>query len=47
MVINAQLKRANSKIHQRDLEGALYEYDKCISSFPDACSPHVHRGMVG
>jgi hypothetical protein len=46
MKINAQLKRANTKIHQRDLEGAIHEYDQCIAAHPDACSPHVHRGMV-
>lgn len=46
MKINGELKRANAKIHQRDLEGALHEYDQCIANHPDACSPRVHRGMV-
>ncbi len=44
--INAELKRANTKIHQRDLEGAMYEYDQCIINHPNECSPRVHRGMV-
>ncbi|UJR28259.1 hypothetical protein I4U23_009509 [Adineta vaga] len=46
MKINAELKRANTKIHQRDLEGAMYEYDQCIRTHPDTCAPHVHRGML-
>ena len=46
MKINGELKRANAKIHQRDLEGALSEYDQCVANHPDSCSPHVHRGMV-
>jgi hypothetical protein len=46
MKINGELKRANTKIHQRDLEGAIYEYDQCIKTHPNACAPHVHRGMV-
>ncbi|CAF1231209.1 unnamed protein product [Adineta steineri] len=44
--LNAELKRANTKIHQRDLEGALYEYDQCIRNHPNECSPRVHRGML-
>jgi tetratricopeptide (TPR) repeat protein len=46
MKINGELKRANTKIHQRDLEGALHDYDQCINSYTNACSPRVHRGMV-
>jgi hypothetical protein len=46
MKINAELKRANTKIHQRDLEGSMYEYDQCIKTHPNSCAPHVHRGMV-
>jgi hypothetical protein len=46
MKINAELKRANTKIHQRDIEGAMYEYDQCIKTYPNACAPYVHRGMV-
>lgn len=42
----AALKRANTKIHQRDLEGAMYEYDQCIEAHPNTCIPYVHRGMV-
>ncbi|CAF0873187.1 unnamed protein product [Adineta ricciae] len=44
--LNAELKRANTKIHQRDLEGALQEYDQCINNHPFECSPRVHRGML-
>ncbi|CAF4151584.1 unnamed protein product [Rotaria sordida] len=44
--MNAELKRANTKIHQRDLEGAMYQYDECIRNHPNECSPHVHRGML-
>ncbi|CAF0887963.1 unnamed protein product [Rotaria sp. Silwood1] len=44
--MNAELKRANTKIHQRDLEGAMYQYDQCIKNHPNECSPHVHRGML-
>ena len=47
MKINAELKRANTKIHQRDLEGALHDYDQCINRYTNASSPRVHRGMVG
>ena len=46
MRIVAELKRANAKIHQRDLEGAVYDYDQCIRAHPNACAPLVHRGMV-
>jgi len=46
MKINGELKRANTKIHQRDLEGAMYEYDRCIKIHSNACAPHIHRGMV-
>jgi len=46
MKVNAELKRANTKIHQRDLEGAMYEYDQCVIRHPNDCSPRVHRGMV-
>lgn len=46
MKINAELKRANAKIHQRDLEGALNEYDQCILNHPNSCAPRIHRGMV-
>ncbi|CAF0875846.1 unnamed protein product [Adineta steineri] len=46
MKINAELKRANTKIHQRDVEGAMYEYDQCIRNHPNACGPRVHRGML-
>ncbi|UJR21224.1 hypothetical protein I4U23_024320 [Adineta vaga] len=44
--LNAELKRANTKIHQRDLEGALQEYDQCVNNHPFECSPRVHRGML-
>jgi hypothetical protein len=44
--MNAELKRANTKIHQRDIEGALYEYDQCVANHPNQCGPRVHRGMV-
>jgi hypothetical protein len=44
--MNAELKRANTKIHQRDLEGAMHEYDQCVINHPNECSPRVHRGMV-
>ncbi len=46
MKIYGELKRANTKIHQRDLEGAMYEYEQCIKTHPNACAPYVHRGMV-
>ena len=46
MKMNAELKRANTKIHQRHLEGAMYEYDRCVSNHPNLCAPRVHRGMV-
>lgn len=46
MKIIAELKRANTKIHQRDLEGAMYDYDQCVNNHPNACAPHIHRGMV-
>lgn len=46
MVVNAKLKRANSKIHQREFEGAMREYDQCVSAHPNVCSPRIHRGMV-
>jgi len=46
MKVNAELKRANTKIHQRDLEGAMYEYDQCVIRHPNDCSPRVHRGML-
>ena len=46
MKINAELKRANTKIHQRDIEGAMYEYDQCVLNHPNQCGPRVHRGMV-
>jgi hypothetical protein len=46
MKINGELKRANTKIHQRNLEGAMYEYDQCVKTHPNACAPHIHRGMV-
>ncbi|CAF1273016.1 unnamed protein product [Adineta ricciae] len=46
MRIVAELKRANAKIHQRDLEGAVYDYDQCIRAHPNACAPLVHRGML-
>ena len=44
--MNAELKRANTKIHQRDLEGAMQEYDQCVINHPNECAPRVHRGMV-
>lgn len=44
--LNAELKKANCKIHQRDIEGALYLYDQCVSNHPDQCSARIHRGMV-
>jgi tetratricopeptide (TPR) repeat protein len=46
MKMNAELKRASTKIHQRDIEGAMYEYDQCVNNHPNECSPRVHRGMV-
>jgi hypothetical protein len=46
MKINGELKRANTKIHQRDIEGAMHEYDQCIKTHPNACAPYIHRGMV-
>lgn len=46
MKMNAELKRANTKIHQRDVEGAMYEYDQCVRNHPTQCAPRVHRGMV-
>lgn len=46
MKINAELKRANTKIHQRDLEGALYEYNQCVITHPNSCAPRIHRGML-
>ncbi|CAF2232922.1 unnamed protein product [Rotaria magnacalcarata] len=46
MKIQAELKRANTKIHQRDLEGALYAYDQCAKNHSNACAPYVHRGML-
>jgi hypothetical protein len=46
MKINGELKRANTKIHQRDFDGAMYEYNQCIKTHPNACAPHIHRGMV-
>lgn len=44
--MTAHLKRANTKIHQRDLEAAMHEYDQAIIRFPNQCQPHIHRGMV-
>jgi len=46
MKINAKLKRANTKIHQRDLEGALHEYDQCVKAHRNSSAPRIHRGMV-
>lgn len=46
MKLNAELKRANTKIHQRDLEGAMYGYDQCVNNHTNECSPRIHRGMV-
>ncbi|CAF2814599.1 unnamed protein product [Rotaria sp. Silwood2] len=46
MKIIGELKRANTKIHQRDLEGAIYEYDQCVKTHPNACAPYTHRGML-
>ncbi|CAF0929163.1 unnamed protein product [Rotaria sp. Silwood1] len=46
MKLIGKLKRANTKIHQRDLEGAMYEYDQCVKTHPNACAPYVHRGMI-
>ncbi|CAF2104663.1 unnamed protein product [Rotaria magnacalcarata] len=44
--LNTELKRANCKIHQRDIEGALHFYDQCVAYHPNECSPRVHRGML-
>ena len=46
MKIIGELKRANTKIHQRDLDGAMYHYDQCVKNHPNACAPRIHRGMV-
>jgi hypothetical protein len=46
MKLNSKLKRANTKIHQRDVEGAMLEYDQCVDAHPNSVSPRVHRGMV-
>ncbi|CAF4015102.1 unnamed protein product [Didymodactylos carnosus] len=46
MKINGKLKRANARIHLRDLEGAMNEYKTCIDSHPNSCTPRVHSGML-